>query len=79
MHHLRRALVAFACLFAVSAQAEPVRLVHEGRGLDGNLTLAAGKSVKDGLFLLVHGTLAHNRMEIMAALQEMLAETLAAN
>lgn len=74
MFHPRRALFAFACLFAASAHAEPVRLVHEGRGLDGELKLAPGKAAKDGLFLLVHGTLAHNRMEIMTALQDMLAE-----
>lgn len=74
MLRLRHALFALACVFAVPAQAEPVRLAHEGRGLDGELKLASGKTAKDGLFLLVHGTFAHNRMEIMTALQEMLAE-----
>lgn len=61
-------------LGATSAMADPVRLVHETRGLDGELALADGKTVKDGLLILVHGTLAHNRMEIMRALQETLAE-----
>lgn len=74
MLHLSRALLVFICFFAASAQAEPVRLVHEGRGLDGELKLAQGRTVPDGVMLLVHGTMAHNRMEIMAALQEMLAE-----
>ena len=73
MLHPSRLLLAFACLFAVSANAEPVRLVHEGRGLDGELKLAQGRTAKDGLFLLVHGTLAHNRMEIMTALQDVQA------
>lgn len=74
---LRRVLPLFASaliLFAVSARAEPVHLVQEGRGLDGELRLASGKSAKDGLFILVHGTLAHGRMEIMQALQAGLAE-----
>ncbi|MFN4309115.1 MAG: alpha/beta hydrolase [Ferrovibrio sp.] len=67
------ALILSLSGFAV-ARAEPVRLVHEGRGLDGELKLAAGKTPRDGIMVLVHGTLAHNRMEIMQALQETLAE-----
>lgn len=54
--------------------AEPVRLMHEGRGLDGEMKLAGGKSLRDGVVILVHGTMAHNRMEIMRVLQDLLAE-----
>jgi pimeloyl-ACP methyl ester carboxylesterase len=72
---LQRLLMLAICLcIPVALHAEPVRLVHEGRGLDGELTLAPGKSVKDGVLILVHGTLAHNRMEIMQAQQQLLAE-----
>lgn len=67
------ALLGCICL-ALPAWAEPVRLVQEGRGLDGELKLAAGKTVKHGVMILVHGTLAHNRMEIMQAQQALLAE-----
>ncbi|HEX6958199.1 MAG TPA: alpha/beta fold hydrolase [Ferrovibrio sp.] len=74
---LRQALpfaASVLLLFALSARAEPVRLVQDGRGLDGELALAGGKSIKDGLLILVHGTLAHSRMEIMRALQQGLAQ-----
>ncbi|WP_341894155.1 alpha/beta hydrolase [Ferrovibrio terrae] len=75
MFRILRMTVLLGCLgVAAVAQAEPVRLVQEGRGLDGELTLAPGKTAKDGLLILVHGTLAHNRMEIMQAQQALLAE-----
>jgi pimeloyl-ACP methyl ester carboxylesterase len=75
MSVLRRLIILAACLcLPMTLHAEPVRLMHEGRGLDGELTLAAGKTVKDGVLILVHGTLAHNRMEIMQAQQTLLAE-----
>lgn len=75
--HLRRAVLAgisLAVAAAFQAGAEPVRLTHAGRVLNGETQLASGKSLKDGVVLLVHGTLAHNKMEIMTALQDMLAE-----
>jgi len=72
---IRRLAILTACLCAaVTAHAEPVRLVHEGRGLDAEVKLADGKTAKDGLLILVHGTLAHGRMEIMQAQQQLLAE-----
>ena len=75
MFAMRNVAALLGCLcLALPAWAEPVRLVQEGRGLDGELKLAAGKTVKDGVLLLVHGTLAHNRMEIMQAQQALLAE-----
>lgn len=86
LRRLAAGLALTLCLLAFSprpAAAEPVRLVFDGRGLDGELHLAGGKTVADGLLLLVHGTLAHNRMEIMQMLQQSLGErgisTLAVN
>ncbi len=58
----------------VRAQAEPVQLRHDGRTLNADLALPPGGSIRDGLVILVHGTLMHGRMEIMAALQKNLAE-----
>ena len=75
--HLRNAVLAglgIAIAAALPVAAEPVQLSHDGRVLNGEVQLAEGRSVRDGVLLLVHGTLAHNRMEIMSALQEMLAE-----
>jgi pimeloyl-ACP methyl ester carboxylesterase len=75
MFHALRLVAAIGLLAIVlPARAEPVRLVQGGRGLDGELKLASGRAVKDGLLILVHGTLAHNRMEIMQAQQALLAE-----
>jgi len=54
------------------AGAEEVSLSAGGLTLGGNLEIAPGKALKDGVVLMTHGTLAHNRMEIIATLQELL-------
>ena len=72
-----RWLVACLCafLFAAPLRAEEVRIEHQGLDVLGNLDIAPGKSLKtDGVVLLLHGTLAHHRMEIISALQELLHE-----
>ena len=72
-----RWLVACVCafLFAAPLRAEEVRIEHQGLDVLGNLDIAPGKSLKtDGVVLLLHGTLAHHRMEIISALQELLHE-----
>lgn len=64
-----------ALLLAAPLRAEEVQIENQGLDVIGNLELAPGKSLKaDGVVLLVHGTLAHHRMEIMSALQELLVE-----
>jgi pimeloyl-ACP methyl ester carboxylesterase len=50
--------------------AEEVATQHRGLTLLGNLELADGKGVEEGVALIVHGTLAHGGMEIVAALQK---------
>jgi pimeloyl-ACP methyl ester carboxylesterase len=68
-------LCLWAVLFAAPLRAEDVRIEHQGLDVLGNLDIAPGKSLKgDGVVLLVHGTLAHHRMEIISALQELLHE-----
>lgn len=65
--------VAVALLSAfVSVQAEEVSVKQGDTTLRAELTLADGKTAKDGVILLLHGTLAHNKMEIMQALLEQL-------
>lgn len=59
---------------AVAARAEPVELVHGGLTLNGDLRLAEGKTLADGAVVLVHGTLAHHGMEIIAGQQDRLGE-----
>lgn len=65
-----RYLLALVLMLPGLAAAENVSLKHQGLSLNANLELAPGKSLKDGVILMTHGTLAHGRMEIMATLQE---------
>jgi pimeloyl-ACP methyl ester carboxylesterase len=71
-------LLAYAlcvAVFAMPARAEEVQTEVQGLTVLGNLEIAQGKSLKsDGAVLLLHDTLAHNRMEILSALQELLRE-----
>ena len=77
MLRIAAAIVVFLASFAAtvglgvsSARSETV--VHEYLGLDvtGNLELAQGKSLAtNGVILIVHGSLSHHRMEVIAALQ----------
>ena len=57
-----------------TAAAEPVSVQHQGLRLNGELQLADGQALGDGVVVLVHGSLAHNRMEIIATLQDLLVE-----
>ena len=72
-----RILVLCLCALLVTAplRAEEVRIEHQGLDVLGTLEVAPGKSLKnDGAVLLLHGMLAHHRMEIISALQELLRE-----
>lgn len=74
---LKIAAISTICLTlgAFSAHAEDVSIKGPGGlALGANLELADGKSIADGVVLLTHGTLAHNKMEIIVALQGALAE-----
>lgn len=64
-----RIFFAALLLLAAPLQAEEVKTRHRGLTLNGNLELAAGKGLEDGVILLAHGLLAHNAMEVIAALQ----------
>ena len=65
------------------AIAEEVAIPFDKRQLNAELQLAEGSSLSDGVILITHGTLAHNKMEIIATLQSLLADeginTLAVN
>lgn len=68
-------VLAFA-LFATfsSVKADEVTVKQGDTELRGELTLADGNAVKDGVILMLHGTLANNKMEIMQALTDLLKE-----
>jgi pimeloyl-ACP methyl ester carboxylesterase len=68
-------VLAFAVLslasFSARAAAEEVTLEHLGLEITANLETVPGKSLKsDPVVLLVHDSLGHGRMELMAALQD---------
>ncbi|MGB3917040.1 MAG: alpha/beta hydrolase [Thiothrix litoralis] len=68
-------VVAFSLFAAFSSlHAEEVSVKQGDIELRGELTLADGKTAKDGVILMQHGTLAHNKMEIMQTLSELLKE-----
>jgi|SRR5208337_1489179 len=75
-----RALIVFA-LAALSIAAAIARCAAEqvssdylGLEVSANLEVASGKSLKNEVVLLVHDTLGHDRMELMAALQDSLRD-----
>jgi len=51
---------------------DPVALQYGDMILNGNLVLAEGQTLSDGVILLTHGTLAHNGMETIQGLQAVL-------
>ncbi len=67
-------VVLAASLLVRPALAEEVRIRSGNLTLTGNLELAEGKTLADGVLLMVHGTLAHNRMELIQTLQKLLKE-----
>lgn len=67
-------LMAFAFLLSNPAQSEEVTLPFKDLTLNANLEMADDKSLQDGVILITHGTLAHNKMEIIASLQALLQE-----
>ena len=70
-------LLTFILVISYSQQLladETVTLKHNNINLNANLKLADGKSLKDDIILMTHGTLAHGKMEIMATLQNLFAD-----
>lgn len=56
------------------ATAEEVTLQYSGLNLNANLQLADGSTLASDTVLITHGTLAHNGMDIIETLQELLAD-----
>lgn len=77
--------IAFALAIAASsaAGAAEVRTDHGPLALRATLELAPGKSLADGVVILIHGTMGHRDMEVMRLFRRLLAErghsTLAVN
>ena len=69
-----RFVVLGLAIIGAGARAEEVKIPLAGLALNGELTIAKGKTLNDGVVLLVHGTLMHGRMELIAGLQKRLAQ-----
>lgn len=54
--------------------AEEVTQQFNGLTLNANLEMADGKSFEDGMVLILHGFMAHNKMEIMRSSQQALLD-----
>ena len=67
---LKAVVAAGAMLVALPAAAEPTQLKSGQTRLNGNLELPAGKKIADGVALILHGTMSHDKQETIAALQE---------
>jgi len=68
------ALVAITTSMTNKSAAKEVTLSHKNLTLNANLNMAEGKKMSDGIVLLTHGTLAHNKMELIQTMQGLLAE-----
>ena len=60
--------------FSTPLLAEEITLEHNGLTLHAELQTVGDNWQQGPVVLMTHGTLAHNRMEIMATLQELFAE-----
>lgn len=70
-------VAAIAVLFSrhdADAADNAIQIKRGGLVLNATLSLAGGTTVKDGVILITHGTLAHNGMEVVKAMQAGLAE-----
>ena len=61
--------------FAIPLGAEEVRQQFGDLTVNANLELAKSRSLEDGVTLIVHGLQAHNRMEIIEAIQQTLLQS----
>lgn len=71
MKHL---LIIFVLLWGGIIQAEEIKLQQGDLTLNANLEKASDNWPTGPIILLTHGTLAHNRMEIITTLQQLLLE-----
>ncbi len=71
--------ISLACIFAwgfsgAAAAAQEVFLPHGPLSLSATLEVAPGKSLADGVVLMLHGALAHKDMRVMREFRTMFAD-----
>lgn len=67
-------LLAVFYIAVTPVRAEQVSTTYKGLKVNANLQLAAGKSLKDGVALITHGTMGYGGMEVIATMQNLLKE-----
>ncbi len=67
-------LLCGGLFYGVASANEQKSIKLNGLTLTANLQRAEHKKLGDGVILITHGTLAHNKMEIITTLQELLKE-----
>ncbi|MCW9034219.1 MAG: alpha/beta hydrolase [Rhodospirillales bacterium] len=67
-------LITLFVLFPLAASAKDVKIIDDGITLNARLEIAEGKSLEDGVVLMLHGTLAHHGMDTIKGLQDVLLE-----
>jgi pimeloyl-ACP methyl ester carboxylesterase len=69
-------LASLSLLVALPTGSSAEEVTHKFRGLtlNANLELAPGATIQDGVVLVLHGPLAHNKMEIIENIQRALAD-----
>lgn len=72
---LRIVVIIFGLFIIVKpTHAEEVTQKYKGLTINANLELAQGKTLQDGVVLILHALLAHNRMEVIETAQQALLE-----
>jgi len=74
MSRLQQLVSLFLLTFSFLAYAEEITLPFKGITLNADFQTSEAQPLSDGVIVLVHGTLAHNHMEIIRAFQEQLTE-----
>ncbi|MDH3759698.1 MAG: alpha/beta hydrolase [Gammaproteobacteria bacterium] len=71
---LRWFSIGFILILCCPAAAEEVTHRFNGLTLNANLEMAGGKSFSDGVVLILHGFMAHNKMEVIRTSQQALLD-----
>lgn len=67
-------VLVLGCIASATVSAEEVSVPFQGLALNANLERADGKSLADNAILIVHGTQAHNKLELISYLQSLLKQ-----
>ncbi len=74
MHRFILGVLLLLLAQAPAVAAQPLTLSHDSRRLLATLEVAAGRSLADGVVLIVHGTMGHRDMDVVRRLRAMLGE-----